>query len=141
MPYIFLFKKYMRIMLKSTGYYKLQHTCMSYACGFFSSCCYYRYVLKCYYRYAPGCCSGYTNVGGRCERKHALFIKFSPINRWISQFDRKQYMHRYHQINYGIYCNIYMFNIHCNLHNKHCLTRHLKDLMNFVGFVFFFLGG
>lgn len=108
---------------------------------FFSSCCYYRYVLKCYYQNVPGCCSGYTNVGGRCERKHALFIKFSPINRRISQFVRKQYMHRYHQINYGIYCNIYLFNIHCNLHNKHCLTRHLKDLMNFVGFVFFFFWG
>uniref|UniRef100_A0A8W8MEQ2 EGF-like domain-containing protein n=1 Tax=Magallana gigas TaxID=29159 RepID=A0A8W8MEQ2_MAGGI len=31
------------------------------------SCRYYRYFLKAYFRTESKCCSGYKNVGGRCE--------------------------------------------------------------------------
>nr|XP_034310481.1 uncharacterized protein LOC105321794 [Crassostrea gigas] len=31
------------------------------------SCCYYKYVTKCNLRTISYCCSGYTDVGGRCE--------------------------------------------------------------------------
>lgn len=65
------------IMLKLIMLYKLQH--LSYADVFFFSCRYYRYFLKAYFRTESKCCSGYKNVGGRCERKHLLFVDFSSL--------------------------------------------------------------
>lgn len=60
-------------MLKRIMLYKLQH--ISYFYVFFS-CCYYKYVTKCNLRTISYCCSGYTDVGGRCKRKHLLFVNF-----------------------------------------------------------------
>lgn len=71
------------IMLKLNMLYKLQH--LSYADVFFFSCRYYRYFLKAYFRTESKCCSGYKNVGGRCERKHLLFVDFSSLLMIIAE--------------------------------------------------------